>query len=117
MNTRSKRSPAYLSTLDPKLKEVIINVAHDHNVSVEVALEIYKSAYKSVKKLMKEADDRAWPVILMAGIGNFKPNIPKRYRKYDKYHETPLKLRYKFKLLGGKPSAYHPQGIPDHLWE
>lgn len=117
MSTRQKQNLDYLNTLDLQLKEAIIRVARENNVSVDTVLTIYRFSYKTVKRLMRDADKHAWPLIFMTGLGMFKPNLSLTYRRKEKYYETPLKLRYKFKLLGGEPSAYHPEGIPDHLWE
>ena len=99
------------------MKKVIIDAADKHDVSVDIILLIYKKVFWLLKRIMREADDNAWPMVRIPGLGYLRPNIPRDYRKKKKYYETPIKLRFKYKLLGGKPSAYHPEGIPDHLWE
>lgn len=116
-NIKQRQNLAYLNTLDPRLREAIIKIAQEKDVEVSTVIAVYKFSYKAVKQFMRDADDHAWPIIMMPGLGMFKPNLTLTYRKKQKYYETPLKLRYKFKLLGSEPSTYHPQGIPDHLWE
>lgn len=102
--------------MDPKVQKVIIDVAYKHDVSPQIVALIYKESYGNVRKIFKEADQRAWPVIMMAGLGRFIPYITLKMRKYY-YNETPIKLRFKYELLGGKPATPNPQGVAEHLWE
>lgn len=117
MSTKHSQNLAYLNTLDLPLKKALTDIAVQQDIPVEAVVAIFRSAYGNVKRLIREADDNAWPTIFMAGLGIFRPNLTRTYRAKTRYYATSLKLRFKYKLLGSKPSTYHPQGIPDHLWE